>query len=151
MVIIATLTLDDGLQLAEDWVRGRDDQVRRVWDQSEQGLDDILQHDIFFGALLHGFLIYDTFLQVLGVKESILLVVLLDLRQFVQEGQFLLLVALLDCKQLSLQSLTLGLQLSEPSFKQAEMSTIEPSTMFCWGVKVQADQLMIVVHWCQVA
>ena len=30
MVIIATLTIDGGLQLAEDWVRGRDDQVRRV-------------------------------------------------------------------------------------------------------------------------
>jgi hypothetical protein len=57
-----------------------------------------------------------------------------------------LLVALFDCKQLSLQSLTLGLQLSEPSFKQAEMSASEPSSMFCRRVKVQADQLMILVH-----
>ena len=105
-----------------------------------------MHHDSFLGALLHGLFINNPLLQVLGVEESILLVILLDLRQFVQEGQFLLLVALFDCKQLSLQSLTLGLQLSEPSFKQAEMSASEPSSMFCRRVKVQADQLMILVH-----
>ena len=115
-MIIATITLNGSWQWGEDWVRGRDDLVGDIWDQSEQGLDDILQDHIFFGALLHGLLIYNSLLQVLGVEESILLVILLDLRQFVQEGQLLLFVAILDCKQLSLKSLTLGLQLSESSF-----------------------------------
>ena len=62
-----------------------------------------MQRDSFLSALLHGLLIYDPFLQVLGVEESIFLVVLLDLRQLLEERQLLLLVKVFDCKQLSLQ------------------------------------------------